>query len=116
MDKIWFLFFTIIVVVVIFLSSGGKTTEYNYDEFTNCLTEKGVKMYGTEWCSHCKNQKRVFGDSFQYIDYIDCDKNEDECIEAEIGGYPTWIIDGEKYPGEQTFERLSKLSGCDLNG
>ena len=85
-----------------------------YDLFAQCLTEKGVKMYGTEWCSHCKNQKKMFGDSFQHVDYIDCDLNKDECQEAGIGGYPTWIIGGEKYPGEQSFERLASLTECEL--
>ncbi len=71
-------------------------------------------MYGTEWCSHCKNQKSMFGDYFQYIDYVDCDKNKDECLTAGIRGYPTWVIAGEQYPGEQSLERLAGLTGCDL--
>jgi len=89
-------------------------TERNYDDFAKCLTEKGAKMFGTEWCAHCKDQKKLFGDSFQYIDYIDCDKNEKECDTAGIKGYPTWIIDGEKYEGEQKLSRLASLTGCEL--
>jgi glutaredoxin len=85
-----------------------------YDEFAQCLTDKGAKMYGTEWCSHCKSQKKMFGNSFQYIDYIDCDKNKDACLEAGVRGYPTWKINGENYPGEQLFGRLSRLTGCEI--
>lgn len=83
-----------------------------YDEFAQCLTEKEVKMYGTEWCSHCKNQKELFGSSFDFVDYIDCDLRSDECQAAGIKGYPTWKINGESYPGEQTIEKLASLTGC----
>ncbi len=71
-------------------------------------------MYGTEWCSHCKSQKKMFGKSFQYINYVDCDRYSDECLRNGIRGYPTWIIDGEKYPGVQSLGRLSSLSGCSI--
>ena len=27
-------------------------------------------MYGTEWCPHCQDQKRAFGTSFKYVQYI----------------------------------------------
>lgn len=105
-----FLFILIISVVLTGCSRGpGK-----YDTFAQCLTEKGVKMYGTEWCSHCKNQKKMFGKSFQFVDYIDCDRNKDECLRNGVRGYPTWIIDGEKYPGEQPLYRLASLSGCEV--
>ena len=71
-------------------------------------------MYGTEWCSHCQNQKKEFDSSFQYVNYVDCDKDREKCTEAEIRGYPTWRINGENYPGEQRLERLAVLSGCEL--
>ncbi len=82
-----------------------------YDEFAQYLTEQGVKMYGTEWCSHCKNQKKLFGESFQYVDYIDCDRNKKACTDAGVRGYPTWNINGQNYPGEQSLQRLAQLSG-----
>ena len=90
-------------------------TPGDYDNLAKCLTEQGAKMYGTEWCSHCKNQKAAFGSSFQYVDYIDCDKNRDECVLAGVKGYPTWKIDGNNYPGEQQLNNLASLSGCELS-
>jgi glutaredoxin len=112
------LFFSFLFIFLIILVSGCISDKPNevgeYDEFAQCLTDKGVKMYGTEWCSHCKNQKELFGNSFQNIDYIDCDWNKDECQEAGVNGYPTWVIDGKNYPGEQTFDKLSSLTGCEL--
>jgi len=85
-----------------------------YDEFAQCLTEKGIKMYGTNWCSYCQRQKDMFGSSFKYINFVDCDKNRQECLSAEVDGYPTWKINGQNYPGVQQLDRLAQLSGCEL--
>ena len=71
-------------------------------------------MYGTEWCSHCQNQKSLFGKSFKYINYIDCDRYSGECAEAGVEGYPTWAIDGNSYSGEKPLYALASLSGCEL--
>jgi len=93
----------------------GRATEVGkYDDFAKCLTEKGVTMYGAEWCSHCKNQKKMFGSSFQYVNYVECPKNPNLCNSKGIQGYPTWEIDGELYSGERPLESLSSLSGCPL--
>lgn len=62
------------------------------DAFAKCLTEKGWTMYGAEWCSHCKAQKALFGDSFQYIKYVECPDNTELCVAEGINGYPTWKI------------------------
>ena len=110
---------TLLIITILVSGCTGDNTPAppgDYDEFAQCLTDKGVKMYGTEWCSHCKNQKALFGNSFQYVDYIDCDQDKDACQQAGVKGYPTWVVDGENYPGEQSFSRLASLSGCNLEG
>ena len=91
--------------------TGNAVLPGQHDDFAKYLSEQGVKMYGTEWCSHCKNQKELFGASFQYVNYIDCDKKREECSSAGVQGYPTWRINGQNYPGEQPLERLAQLSG-----
>ncbi|MFH1683004.1 MAG: thioredoxin domain-containing protein [Candidatus Woesearchaeota archaeon] len=107
---------SIMLLASIFLigCTGKANTAVGYDTFAQCLTDKGVKMYGAEWCSHCQNQKAMFGSSFQYVDYVDCEQSQQECSIAGIQGYPTWKISGNDYPGEQSFERLASLSGCKL--
>lgn len=85
-----------------------------YGDFAKCLTENGAKMYGTEWCGYCKNQKEVFGSSFQFVDYVDCDKNKAECSATGITGYPTWVINGNSYPGMKPLDSLADISGCEL--
>lgn len=104
----------ILLLVTILVITGCSKSPEADDAFTQCLTEKEVVMYGTEWCSHCKNQKAAFGDSFKYVNYVDCDQSMEECIKAGVKGYPTWKINGKNYPGEQSLYKLSSLSGCEL--
>jgi foldase protein PrsA len=96
------------------------TTTNNLDTFAKCLTDNGAKMYGAYWCSHCNAQKTMFGESVQYITYIECavegkpQVQTSECTTAGITGYPTWIINGKKYPGQQPLKTLADLTGCSL--
>ncbi|MBI2630536.1 hypothetical protein HYW76_05535 [Candidatus Pacearchaeota archaeon] len=101
-------------IAVLFYSyktiSGNAINADKYNEFAKYLTAQNAKIYGTDWCPHCQNQKKLFGGSFKYIDYIDCDKNRQECLSAGVQGYPTWKINEKNYPGEQSLERLAQLS------
>lgn len=91
-----------------------------YDDFAQCLTDSGTKMYGAYWCPHCDTQKKMFGSSFDFAPYVECDargNNADPaaCQAAGIEGYPTWIFpDGERRSGETPLRTLAALSGCEL--
>jgi hypothetical protein len=91
-----------------------------YDDFAQCLTDSGAKMYGAYWCPHCANQKETFGNSFKHVDYIECDPRGNDanpvaCESAGIQGYPTWIFaDGERASGSLTLRELAFRSGCVL--
>ncbi len=106
--KIIFLIFLFSLIFMSACSSGPG----EQDALAECLTLNDAKMYGTEWCHNCKDQKKVFGSSFKYVDYIDCDKEQESCIIADIEAYPTWVIDGENYVGKQDLGRLGYLSNC----
>lgn len=86
--------------------------------FAQCLASKNVIMYGTYWCSHCKNDKAKFGEAFKYVPYVECTVDIKKCQDAGVSGYPTWILpNGKKLEGEQGidgFTTLSKESGCSL--
>ncbi len=70
-------------------------------------------MYGTEWCSHCKNQKSLFGEDFAKVTYIDCDAQKQVCMDNGIQGYPTWKdAEGNFFPGVQSLEKLAEIGGC----
>ena len=86
------------------------------DEFAQCLTENNAVLYGTGWCGFSNQQKDMFGDSFEYLDYVDCEENSAVCSAAGVTGYPTWIIDGESVSGVQSFENLAQRTGCEFEG
>ena len=70
-------------------------------------------MYGASWCGHCNNQKKLFGNDFKKINYIECHSSSGQtqiCRDKKIRGYPTWIINNKLYPGYQTLEQLLDLT------
>jgi hypothetical protein len=105
----------LIAIILMQKNEPGK-----YDDFAKCLTDSGVKMYGAYWCPHCLNQKKAFGNSWKYVDYIECSLpnaagQTQECNKAGIEGYPTWeFSDSSRLEGEVSFEGLSVKSGCAL--
>lgn len=104
----------ILLILSLSLNSFGSSNP-GYDELAICLTQKGAIMYGTDWCSHCKIQKETFGNSFRLINFVDCDKNKEECQSAGVQAYPTWIINGKLYTGEKSLIELASLAGCQFH-
>lgn len=78
------------------------------------MTDKGLKMYGTNWCPHCQNMKKMFGTAFAKINFIDCDAQKVQCDVAKIEGYPTWVFNGTQYQGEKTLAELAGITSCEL--
>ena len=111
----------IVIALILYFIANGITTftgftikpsQENLDKFAQCLTEKGIKMYGSIYCSHCKAQKDLFGTSFQYINYTECTENPNVCI--DLVGVPAWEINGKITYGTQSLQKLAELSGCKL--
>ncbi len=111
--KIIFYFLFILTASLVLAGCSDKPAKY--DSFAQCLTEKDTVMYGTDWCLHCKNQKKLFGNSFKYVDYVNCDINRDECLRNGVNGYPTWKINETNHQGEQSLYRLASITGCKLD-
>ncbi len=108
-----------IVIVGVFYFFYPKGPEKNYDKFAQCLSEKGAVEYGAYWCQHCKDQREMFGSSYKFINYVECDSNGENarpelCQQAAITGYPTWIINGQRFEGVQQFETLATAANCTL--
>lgn len=110
------------IILGLLLASGivfslplGDKSNAALDSFAECLAEKKVTMYGADWCPHCQNEKKAFGDSFKFIPYVECPEDPKRCLAAGISGYPTWIFsDGRRLEGEQGLEKLSRESGCQI--
>jgi hypothetical protein len=108
-----------VLITVFGLNAYVTPTGGKYDEFAKCLSDKDMTMFGAYWCPHCNNQKQMFGPSFKYVKYVECDPKGDNanpqlCTENGIDGYPTWIYGDNRLPGEQTLQELSSVSGCNL--
>ncbi|KAI4378037.1 hypothetical protein MLD38_015579 [Melastoma candidum] len=80
----------------------------------------GAKMYGAFWCSHCLEQKQMFGqEAAKILDYVECFPNgykkgiklEKACTDVGIEGFPTWVINGEVLSGEKELSELAEISG-----
>jgi hypothetical protein len=89
-----------------------------YAEIAKCLTQKGVTFYGAYWCSHCAEQKKIFGDDMRYINYVECDPGganakPAECAERKVERFPSWLIPGQGLEtGLQQPEDLAAKVGC----
>ena len=111
---------TVVGIFVIFLLwtngvIGGERDPHKFDEFAACLTEADLVMYGTDWCPHCQDQKQMFGDAFDLIEYYNCDFNQALCDAKGVEGYPTWHVGSDFFgTGVQTFYDFADASGCEL--
>ena len=109
----WILIVAAAVAVSVYFFWPEGEVSGNYDEFARCLSSKGAIMYGAYWCPHCQNEKKAFGDSFRFVDYVECTQETKKCLAEKINGYPTWTFpDGRRFEGELGLEKLSELSGC----
>lgn len=104
-----------------FLSDSGKGLPFS---FAQCLTEKGVVMYGSYTCSVCLAEKKLFGPSFKYLNYVECHPagpNADlkKCRKVPVEAYPTWTLETngtivKKEVGYLNDRQLSIFAECEL--
>lgn len=86
----------------------------SFRDFAQCLTEKDVTMYGSDTCPNCLNQKSMFGESFQLIQYVKCDFAKEECEQKGITAYPVWMKGEKMLLGTQSLPDLAVFSECEL--
>ncbi|MBT6774804.1 hypothetical protein HOA91_05540 [Candidatus Woesearchaeota archaeon] len=109
------LILTMLVSALFLVSCNKETVDPSLDEFATCLTTAGAEMYGLYNCGHCKDQKEMFGSSFNKINYIECSVDQKKCAERNIKGVPIWFFaDDSSLSGVQSFVNLAKKTGCPL--
>ncbi len=114
MQKKWMKLITptiiiLVILVAIVLIQGNK--QETSEEIAKCIGEKS-ELYVQLGCHACKTQEEMFGDSYQYLNVIDCFYERNKCIEKNITATPTWIISKKEYVGVQTIEELKNLISC----
>jgi len=81
------------------------------------LETTGAKFYGAYWCPTCQQQKARFGRSADRLPYVECTPNGRggmmafECVAADVSGYPTWVINGQRFQQLLEPDRLARISG-----
>jgi len=97
-----------------------KNKNTSLENFAQCLTKKGIKLYGSFQDASTQKQKAMFKKAFNYLTYIECIEPESkqllfECQVEEIKTFPTWKFSNkERKTGVLSLEELKELSGCEF--
>jgi hypothetical protein len=116
---------TYLVIAVLLAAAflaGRYYRNHKYDSFAKCLASKRAKMYGLYWCPHCADQKRMFGDAFHYVPYVECavgppgsGQEAPACKAAGVKLFPSWQFgDAPPKEGVLSLQELSGKTGCSL--
>lgn len=117
---------TLILIVIAFALTAvagfiwQKSASSPYDTLAQCIADSGATFYGAYWCSHCNDQKQMFGTAADMLPYVECSEEGTRkqlpiCNDANITGYPTWeFADGERATGVLTREALAEKTSCSL--
>lgn len=90
------------------------------DSLANCLREKQVTLYYSNWCEHCQEQKELFGSYQDKLTTFDCGGSKDtplvqECLDNKITRLPTWLdVNGNTIIGTANLDTLASKFGCKL--
>ena len=114
-----------LIVSAVFLVRYVNSLPGKHDSFAQCVVDSGSKMYSAWWCSHCREQKALFGKSFKIIEkggaHVECSPDGTQtfsqyCIDQGVQGTPTWMsADGEFLGNRMSLEELSSKTNCPLN-
>jgi hypothetical protein len=121
MKKVWNLLVTLLVIVgviavafsIINWKNSSTTKDIPSEEVARYIGEHSV-LYVQTGCIHCKEQEDLFGVNVKYLHIFDCAASKENALVCSLGGItatPTWIINGEKYTGVQSVDKLKELTG-----
>lgn len=98
----------VIIISLIFFNNSNNSIN---EETVKCIGQNS-ELYTKLGCHACEIQEDMFGENYKYLTVIDCFYDMNRCAEKEITATPTWIINGEKYIGVQSIDKLKELTGC----
>lgn len=114
----------LMILPLLYFNIGGE--EADYEEFTKCLNDSGIIMYGSFRCGVCAKTRAYFGDAFHNIKEIECHPQGENaqpelCLEIGVERTPTWVLyDKEgneisRKDGFQDAKSLAEMTGCSLD-
>ncbi len=115
-----FLLAGVVVVALIGAAVLKNVGPSKYDDFAQCLAEKGAFVYEAWWCSACAAQEEQFGTAYRHVPKKECAAAGQSssfalCEEDGITSTPTWRYpDGSLNPGVHPMSALSEIYGCEL--
>jgi hypothetical protein len=112
MSKNFALTVLIIIIVILVALAIIYLPKNNVEKETAQCIGKNSVLYVQLGCRACETQEELFGDSYQYLNVVDCFFERELCAEKEIGATPTWIINNVTYKGVQKIKTLEELTGC----
>lgn len=104
-------------------------TKYGFDACPHCNKQKNIigrdafkqEIDDAGYYVRCRPEaeaSKELGERAEYISSVEpleSGTTQGEACEVNVGsGTPTWVIDGERYVGEQELEDLAALTGCPL--
>jgi len=110
----------LIVAIVMLVAWVGmeRSAPHKLDGFAQCIKDSGAVFYGAFWCSHCQDQKKLFGNAKRFLPYVECSTPNGRgqlsvCADKKIEGYPLWeFTDGVRENGLLSLARLAEKTGC----
>jgi hypothetical protein len=123
MKKFLYILIGVIVLagIVYIIVAPPRATAGKYDAFATCIAQSGATFYGAFWCSHCQQQKAMFGSSAHLLPYVECSTPDGQsqiqvCKDKGIVEYPTWqfATDATTTPGVLQLSDLAQKTGCAL--
>jgi thiol-disulfide isomerase/thioredoxin len=112
----------LLAFVLSFFNKAENVGPGQYDTLATCIKDSGAKFYGAFWCPHCREQKKIFGNSAKLLPYEECSTPDANgqlpvCKDLKIEGYPTWIFkDGSRESRLMSTQELATRTSCDITG
>ncbi len=98
---------TLIILGIYWAKGNGNSDEV----VIKCIAENS-QLIIKAGCPACASQENLLKENIDKFNVTDCSVESKKCIDLGIVRVPTWIINGEKYLGAQSIEKLKELTGC----
>ncbi len=110
----------ILITAIFFLISSSITKHTGYSitqidsksDFEKCLEEQDITLYINTADSTKTLQKINLIDYLRFSKIINCNSNNQKCIQNKINKFPTWIINNQKIEKDISLNELIINSGC----